>query len=451
MAERSVPYDLQAERATLGAILLDAMAVERVADWLPAEAYYLQRHAWIYEAMLACYARREPPDLTTVATELRRHPDGDATRLEVVGGIAALAELINATSDPYRIEAYARAVEATATRRRLIEAGGQIACLGYREDADLETTLDEAETTLFAVSQRRASEAGMGVDLADAAGAWWSRVERLQNGEECAGVPTGWQSLDDRLLLRRGQFHILAARPGVGKSALALALSRAVGQRGDGVDYYSLEMDRMLMQDRLYAMEAGIDADRIQRGKLSDADLRRLAEAAGRATQWPIHLVDRFQLSHLGLRGYARRRAATARPALIIVDHLGLLPSPNAENRNAALGEITRGFVHLALELDVPIVALSQLNREVEKRSSKVPGLADLRDSGNLEQDAATVTFLYRPWLYDTTQHPGRMELHNAKNRNGATGWKVDLEFEPMTMQIRSTYEGVPGYESVAA
>lgn len=449
--DRAIPHDAQAERATLGAILQDGTAIEQVADWLAPEMFYFERHAWVYEAMLACYARREPPDLTTTAAELRRCADGERTRLEVIGGIGELMGLVNATSEPYRVESYARIVERTAVLRRLIETGGQIAAMGYDEQGDLDETLDRAEQALFAVSRRREGAAALGVDLADAAGAWWARVERLQSGEEVAGIASGWRDLDDRLLLRRGQFHIIAARPGVGKSALALALARNVARAGDGVDYYSLEMDRMLMQDRLYAMEAGIDADRIQRGRLSDRDLRLLSEAAGRATQWPIHVVDRFQLSHLGLRGYARRRAARASPAVLIIDHIGLLPSPKAENRNVALGEITRGFVHLALELDVVVIALSQLNREVEKRASKVPTLADLRDSGNLEQDAASVTFLHRPALSDPKADAGLMELHNAKNRNGRTGWKVELRFDPATMQLVSGYEEVPGYDSAYA
>lgn len=440
-----IPSDIAAERATLGCVLLDGQALDQVADWLTPEQFYLEKHALVYAAMLACYGRSEPPDVTTVAGELRRQG-----QLDLVGGLGALMGLLNEASEPYRIAHYGQAVERAATLRRLIEAGGQIAALGYDESRDLDEALDEAERSLFAVSQRRERAADLGVDLAAAAGAWWQRVERLQSGDEESGVPTGWSTLDDLLLLRRGQFHLFAARPGVGKSALALALARNVAERGEGVDIYSLEMERNLLQDRLYAMESGVSADRIQRGKLSDGDLRALAVAAGKASQWPIHLIDRFQLSHLGLRGYARRRQARAKPAMLIIDHIGLLPSPRAENRNNALGEITRGFVSLALELDVVIIGLSQLNREVEKRSSKVPTLADLRDSGNLEQDAATVTFLHRPWLADKTSPQGLMELHNGKNRNGASGWAIEMHFDPATMRLASTYQEVPGYDYAA-
>lgn len=443
--ERTVPNAIQAERAALGCILFDGSTLEQCAHELEPEQFYLEKHALIYQAAMACIGRREPADPTTVAAELSRHG-----QLELVGGLGYLLELVGGATDPYRLPYYAGHIERTATLRRLIEAGGKIAAMGYDEAEDIESTLDKAEAELFTVSQRREGASALGVDLSDAAGPWWARVERLQTGEDEAGVQTGWAELDEKLLLRRGQFHILAARPGVGKSALALALARNVAARGDAVDIYSLEMERMLMQDRLYAMEAGVDVNRIQRGRLTDQDMRALGDATGRASQWPIHIVDRFQLSHLGLRGYARRRHARARPPLIIVDHIGLLPSPKAENRNQALGEITRGFVHLALELDAVVIALSQLNREVEKRASKVPGLSDLRDSGNLEQDAASVTFLHRPWLYDKREPRGLLELHNGKHRNGDSGWKVDLTFDPATMRLQDTYQEVEGYDYAA-
>lgn len=447
--DRAVPYDLQAERATLGSILQDGAALEQVDGWLSEEYFYYERHAWIYDAIVACASRREPPDPTTVAAELRRRADGPDTRLEAIGGLGYLLGLVNATDDPYRVEHYARIVERTAVLRRLIETGGKISALGYDEAGDLDETLDRAEAELFAVSQRRESQGALGVDLADAAGSWWQRIERLQKGEEDAGVATGWREIDDRVLLRRGQFHLIAARPGIGKTTLALALTRNVARRGEGVDYYSLEMSRDIMQDWLYGMEAGVDADRIQRGRLNSDELRSLAEATGRAAQWPIHLVDRFQLSHLGLRGYARRRQAKAKPSLLIIDHIGLLSTQKkAENRNIELGEITRGLVNLALELDVAIVALSQLNRDIEKRATKIPTLADLRDSGNLEQDAATVLFLHRPAAYGGDEPTGLVQVHCGKNRNrGGVGWTIPLEFDPLTMYQRSNYQGAEGYD----
>jgi replicative DNA helicase len=453
--ERSVPADTQAERAALGCVLQDGATVEQVADWLPPEYFYLEKHAYVYEAMLACYARREPPDITTVAAELRRHtfelPTGDVSRLDAVGGIAFLMDLTTATDQPYRIEHYARTVERTAVLRRLIESGGKIAALGYEESRELDETLDKAEQELFSVSQRRAAQGALGVDLADAVGEWWARVERLQSGEEEPGISTGWRDLDERLMLRRGQFHVIAARPGVGKSTTALAMLRSMARLGRKVDYYSLEMERMLIQDWLYGMEAGVNADHIQRGRLSPRELSALAAGAGRASQWPIHIVDKFQLSHLGLRGYARRRHARAKPDVLFVDHLGLIASPpSSESRHLAIGEITRGFVNLALELDVAIIALCQLNREVEKRASKVPTLSDLRESGRIEEDAATVLFLHRPGSYDPEATPGLTEIHCAKNRNrGGIGWKVTMQFDPVTLAPAEPtgYQEAPGYD----
>lgn len=443
-AARAVPYDLPAERAVLACILADGEQMVGVADWLDPSWFYLEKHEAVYVAARAIFQRRELVTLPALAAELRRHD-----RLDAVGGISFLGELGGDPVAPTLIADYARPIEEAATRRALIEAGGSISALGYDETVDLEATLDRAEAELFAVSQRRQRDAEAGADLADAVGAWWERVTRLQDGDEQAGIATGWHDLDEKLLLRRAQTHIFAARPGVGKSVLALALARGLAQRGLGVDYYSLEMDRNLLQDRLYAQEAGISADLIQRGRLSQGQLADLATAAGRAAEWRIHICDKFALTSLGFRAYARRRHATARPDLLIVDHIGLLTPPKAENRNVAVGEISRGFVHLARELDVPIILLSQLNREVEGRAVKVPQLADLRDSGSLEQDAASVTFLHRPGLYDRSADIGTMELHNAKNRNGPTAWRVELRFEPTTMRLLNAapnYREVEGY-----
>lgn len=441
---RPVPYDLPAERAILACLLNDGEQLATVADWLDPGWFYLEKHAAIYIAARALYQRREPVTLPLVAAELRRHD-----RLAAAGGLSFLAEVAADLVTPSLIADYARLVEQTAVRRALIEAGGGISALGYDESDDLETTLDRAESALFAVSQRRQRDAEAGADLADAVGAWWERVTRLQAGDEEAGIPIGWPDLDARMLLSRGQTHIFAARPGVGKSLLALAITRQLGRRGLGVDYYSLEMDRALLQDRLYAMESGADPDAIQRGRLSPSQLTALADAAGRAASWRVHICDRFALSGLGLRAYARRRHATSRPDLLIVDHVGLLTPPRAENRNVAVAELSRGFVHLARELDVPIVLLSQLNREVEGRAVKVPQLSDLRDSGALEQDAATVTFLHRPGLYDKTVNLSHLELHNAKHRNGTTAWRVDLTILFPSLRVESAesrYQEAPGY-----
>jgi replicative DNA helicase len=272
----------------------------------------------------------------------------------------------------------------------------------------------------------------------------------LQAGEASPGVATGWPDVDRHLILDPAMLHIWAARPGVGKSALALALARNLAQRGEPVEYYSLEMKRGALVSRLIAMESGIDGDKLRRGLVSQDELSLAAECAGRIAEWPIHIVDRFDLSTIGLRAYARRRHAHQPAALLVVDHLGLLVPPRAENRNVAVGEITRGLVHLAGELGTPVLALSQLNRDIERRATKVPSLADLRDSGNIEQDAATVTFLHRPELYDdATAHRGVMELHTAKNRNGSLG-VATLQFDAATMRIctAEAYRTPPGYEA---
>lgn len=444
MIERSVPFDLQAERATLGSILLERDALVAVADWLSPQDFYLEKHALVYTAMCACLARREPPDLATVAIELRR-----TERLDLVGGSSFLADVATEVPAAVHIEYYARTVERTATLRRLIMCGGDIAALGYDESRDIEETLDQAESALFRVTQRRQRSDVDGADVSVAISDWWQHISRMQDGDISPGLLTGWGDLDRVLLLEPAMLHVLAARPGVGKSAVALALARNVAQAGERVLYFSLEMKRLALLNRMAAMESGVDADRLRRGTLSDWELRALSEAAGRIGEWPIHICDRFALTATGLRGYARRQQAQRPISLIIADHLGLLVPPKAENRNVAVSDLSRGLVHLAGELGVPILALSQLNRETERRASHVPMLSDLRDSGAVEQDAASVTFLYRPAMYDDQADPGLMEFHIAKQRNGVLA-VVPMRFDPRTMAVRtppSAYKALEGYD----
>lgn len=430
MDARTVPYDLQAERATLGAILLDATMVERVADWLPPAAFYLEKHDWIYGAMLACYARREPPDLTTVAAELRRRdeatPGGQtSSRLDLVGGIAELMDLTQATSEPYRVEHYARIVERTAVLRRLIEAGGEIAALGFDATREVRDTLDAAEERLHAVTREQAGDGFVSI-----AAAVQSRAQQygdVLDGETPPGIDTGIRSLDDLLGgLKPGQLIAIGARPGVGKTALLLSMARHQAKRlGRHVAIFSLEMSREELVDRLVAMETGYDLAAIRNHRVRGPQAEGpLFAAYGTVGAWSISIDDTPGVGISVLRARARALHRRSPLACLFVDYLQLIGwGANDRNENEALTVISKGLKALARELDIPVVTLAQLNRNVEGRSSHVPTLADFRGSGSVEQDADVVIFPYRDELYDgESQKSGTAELHIAKQRNGPRG-----------------------------
>lgn len=423
-----VPFDLQAERATLGAILQDAGMVERVADWLAASHFYLEKHGLIYEAILACYARREPPDLTTVAAELRRHEWGEQTRLDVIGGLGYLMELTTATDEPYRVEHYARAVERTAVLRRLIETGGKIAAMGYQEGDDLAATLDRAERELQAVTRHVVGEG-----FAPIASAVASRAQQygaVLDGEAPPGIDTGIRTLDALIGgFKPGQLVVVGARPSMGKTALLLSIARhqaRVMRRHIGV--VSLEMSREELVDRLIAMETGLNLAAIRNHRLrDDTGVGTLYSGFGIVGDWPISIDDEPSQPIATIR--ARARALHRRTPLecLYVDYLGLVGwGPNDRNENEALTVISKGLKALARELAIPVVVLAQLNRNVEGRSSHVPTLADFRGSGSIEQDADVVLFPYREEMYDgAVPKSGAAELHVAKQRNGPRGVAV--------------------------
>jgi replicative DNA helicase len=423
--ERSVPYDLQAERATLGAILLDATMVERVADWLTPSAFHLQRHDYVFGAMLACYARREPPDLTTVAAELRRHEEGASSRLEAIGGLAYLMDLTTATNEPYRVEAYARTVERTAKLRQLIEAGGEIAALGFDESSDLRDTLDAAEQRLHAVTRNHAGDGF--VSIAAAVQTRAQQYADVLDGEAPPGITTGLRSLDALLGgFKPGQLVAVGARPGVGKTALLLSIARyqakTLGQR---VGVFSLEMSREELVDRLVAMETGYDLADIRNHRVrGPAAEGPLYSAFGEVGSWPVDIDDTPGIPIATLRARARALHRRSPLGCLFVDYLQLIGwGANDRNENEALTVISKGLKALARELEIPIVTLAQLNRNVEGRSSHVPTLADFRGSGSVEQDADVVIFPYREEMHEReSAASGTAELHIAKQRNGPRG-----------------------------
>ncbi len=427
--ERNVPFDLHAERAVLGAILLERQAILVVSDGLRPDDFYLEKHAIIYTAMLACLARRVPPDLATVAAELRRQE-----QLDLVGGLSFLGELVAEVPTAVHVEYYAQAVTTPAIRRRLIQAGGTIVALGYDEQPELDVTLDQAEQTLFAVSQRQ-----RGADFVPLSTVAQEYFDQAQQRDEARLSPTGLVDLDLRLGggLRPGQFVLLAARPSLGKTGMALSIAYALGMRGQSVGVVSLEMSRSELFERLIAMHTGMGTQevgpRMRRGD------ERVVNALGDLSRMPIAIEDRAGLSVMDVRSKARRLAAVRPLDLLIVDYLQLLLGDveRAQNRNEEVSRISRQLTLLARELQCPILALSQLSREVEKRASKIPQLSDLRDSGSLEQDADIVLFIYRGDAYAEAGTPrtGMAEIVVAKQRNGSLG-TVPVRFDAPTTRF---------------
>jgi len=444
--DRPLPADTNAERALLGSILIERDAIIAVAPWMMSEYFYLERHAWIYEAMLACFNHRPsiPPDISTVADELRRRD-----RLETIGGIAYLGELSAEVPTAVHVEYYGRIVERTALLRRLIHAGGKIAVYGYDEREELETTLDKAEAELFAVSQHRTSQEF--VHIGTVINTFFEQISshNEQRGE-VVGVPTGYQDIDKLTGgLQRSDLIILAARPSVGKTSLALSLAYNVAvQAQETVGIFSLEMSREQLVQRLIAMHTGLNMQKLRTGNVRDHDLEQVIEAMGILSSVPIYIEDTAGLNIMEVRSKARRLQAQVGLDLIVVDYLQLMQARRSDNRVQEVGEISRGLKALARELNVPVIAISQLSRAVEGRVSHVPMLSDLRESGSIEQDADLVMFIYREELYDKeTDKKGIAEVHVAKHRNGPLG-VIHLRFDAMTTSFQNLerYRTPDGY-----
>lgn len=446
--DRALPSNIDAEKSVIGAILLNRTAIIAVDGWLLPEHFYLEKHAWIYDAMLTVHHRHTPPDLTTITDELRR-----CDRLEQVGGLLYLIDLANGTPNSVHIEYYGKIVEATAIQRQLITVGGKIATMGFDEREDLEHTLIKAETTLQTVTQALARTTGY-TDLAEDIDAYWAQMGDLE-AQRAAGLPTGLLDFDEVTGgLHKSDLIILAARPSVGKSALALTIAENVAChlhqiRDEGrVAIVSLEMSRGQLRDRLISMETGIDVQRLRTGHIHGHDLEAITSALGRLHGLPMTTDDTSGQTLAALAARARRLHAERPIRLLVVDYLQLLKVPGRENRQQEVGEISRGLKALARELDVPVIALSQLNRGVEGRQSKVPMLSDLRESGDLEQDADIVMFIYREELYERdTDKCGIAEIHIAKHRNGSVA-VIPLRFEAHTTKFTSLerYRSPEGY-----
>ena len=423
---RILPYNIEAEEAVLGATLIDPEAITKIAPFLRPEDFYREKHRWIYEALLNLHERDEPADELTIADELER-----MGRLSDVGGIAAIHELALKVPTALHIEHYGRIVERNAVLRRLIEAAENIARLAYENsEDDIAEIIDRAESLLFAVSQHRLT--GAMIPIQQILGEFYEQVEKLFIERHPVGLPTGFTDLD-RLLggFQPGDLIILAARPSMGKTAFSLSITENVAlQQNARVAFFSLEMSADQLVQRLVSSQTGINAQKLRVGPITEEDLQRVSMAVDTLRNTRIFIDETPAISPIELRTKARRVASEHGLDLIVVDYLQLMRGVGrTENRVQEISQISRSLKALARELRVPVLALSQLSRQVESRHDKRPMLSDLRESGSIEQDADVVMFIYRDEVYNKeTDKPNIAEIIVAKHRNGPTG-VVELRF----------------------
>ncbi len=428
-ADRLPPQNIEAEQSVLGSLLIDPDAIIRVITILRPEDFYRETHQLIYAAILDLHERRMPADLITVVDELQRRE-----QLETIGGAAYLTSLINAVPTSIHVEHYARIVERAAVLRRLIQAASQIAQLAYTSEDEVDVIIDQAEQILFEVSHRRITRSL--VPISEIVKAYYERIEFLvEHQDETLGVPTGFVDLD-RLLggLQPSDLIIIAARPGVGKTSLALSIAANAALRHNAVvALFTLEMSGEQVVQRMIASNTGIDSQRLRLGRIEDIEWDEFTRASATLSDSAIFIDDTPSPSPMEIRTKARRLAAEYDLDLIIVDYLQLMQSGRRrlENRVQEISYISRSLKALARELNVPVLALSQLSRAVEARQDKVPILSDLRESGSIEQDADVVMFIYRDEIYDeNTDRPNIADIIIAKHRNGPTA-RISLHFDP--------------------
>lgn len=431
------PQNLDAEMSLLGAVLIDEETLADISEHVTAKDFYDKRHALIYGGMMRLYERHKPVDLLTLTDELKKKDE-----LETVGGSAYLTELTNYVPTAAHAEAYAEMVAQKAVRRRLIKASAEISELGFDEDTTTQELLEKAEAELFSVSDQSLKQDVVSLDtiLTES----FDRMEELhRNKGALRGIRTGYRDLDNMTAgLQRSDLIILAARPAMGKTTLVTNLAYNVATIAkQPVLFFSLEMSKEQLVDRMLADASGVDAWNIRTGNLSDEDFSKLSEAMGEMAEAPIFIDDTPGLSVLEMRTKARRASHNAPLGLIIVDYLQLLQSNGNHNGNRVqeVSEISRGLKLIARELNVPLIALSQLSRSVESRTPPIPQLADLRESGSIEQDADIVSFIYRPGYYepDNPEYENITELIIAKHRNGPVG-KIGLYFHPERLRFMS-------------
>jgi len=424
------PQNIEVEQSLLGALLLDKNAFDKIADIVQPTDFYRDAHRHIYEAMQMLYSKQEPIDLVTISNLLE-----ERKLIEKVGGRSYLATLANIVPTSAHVIQYANITRKKATLRRLQEAATDITELSYKEESEIDELLDNAEQKLFSVSQNFLKQSF--VPINSILGETFDRIDELHKGAgKYRGVPTGYTDMDKLLGgLQKSDLLILAARPSCGKTSFALDIVRNVAIRAKvPVGVFSLEMSKEQLVDRLLCAEANVDLWKMRSGNLSDReeddDFPRIGHAMGLLSEAPIYIDDSSAVNVMEIRTKARRLKSDIGLGLIVIDYLQLMEArANVENRVQAIAEITRALKGIARELDVPVLALSQLSRAVEVNKPAIPKLSHLRESGSIEQDADIVMFIYRKAADRnyrpeelTAQEKNLAEIHIAKHRNGPTG-----------------------------
>ncbi|MFZ2720241.1 MAG: replicative DNA helicase [Minisyncoccia bacterium] len=436
---RIPPQDIEMERALLGALMINQSAIYDCADVVHVDSFYSGKHRVIYDAMITLYNKGEPIDVVTVAGKLN-----ERKQLTDIGGRAYLSEIAGTAASPGSSRHYAEAVQSKFVLRALLDAASKIGELGFQEDRDIEQVLDEAQQAIFAVSNSPMLQKFTAIkeELTEA----WERLESLQKHTGAMrGVPTGFPALDTMLSgFQKSDLVILAARPSIGKTTLALDIARQTAiQHKTPVGFFSLEMSSQQLVDRMLAAQAGVNSWKLRTGKISkDEDFQRLQDGMAELSEAPIYIDDKSSNSVLAMRSIARRMKMEKGLGLIVIDYLQLI-IPSTQGSNVSMvqqvTEISRALKGMARELDVPVLALSQLSRAVEQRGGR-PRLSDLRDSGSIEQDADVVMFIHREDMAGNrtgTERNNVAEILIEKHRNGPVG-KVDLLFDDEKTTFRS-------------
>jgi replicative DNA helicase len=441
--EKIPPQNLAAEQSVLGAVLMDKNALLRVIEILSPDSFYRDAHRFIYEAVIKLFELGEPVDSVTVSEALRN--DG---KLDAVGGSVYIADLINSVPTSANAEHYAKIVEEKSILRRLIDTGTKIVRDSFEEPDDVDALLDAAEKTIFSIALKRVREGFNRID--SVVKKVLEKIDKLyEKHETLTGIPSGFQDLDNLTAgFQNSDLIIIAARPSVGKTALALNIAQNISIKHKiPVALFSLEMSKEHLAQRILCSEAEIDQNRLNTASLPDAGWKKLTKALSKLSEAPLYIDDSAAITSMEIRAKARRLKAEHGLGLVIIDYMQLMSGrARVENRNQEMSEIARSLKTLARELEIPVIALSQLSRAVEQRPDRIPRLSDLRESGEIEQTADIVMFIHRDDYYNPGSEKGNIaEIIIAKQRNGPVG-TIELVFKK---EIAKFFSKESRYEQV--
>lgn len=439
------PQNIEAEQSVLGAILIENEAIHRITEILSPDDFYREAHRKLYNALLGLSERDEPADLITLTNELRKND-----QLDSVGGASYVTSLIDSVVTAANVEYYARIVKEKAVLRKLIETSTQIITRSYEDQGDVDELLDESERVIFQITENRVKPSFY--PIRDIVKSSFRTIEKLYERKELVtGVPSGFKELDKMTAgFQASDLIIVAGRPGMGKTAFCLNLAQyAAIEKGIPVAIFSLEMSKEQLVIRMLCCEAQVEGTRLRTGFLTESDWPRLTLAAGNLSDAPIFIDDSASMTVLEMRGKARRLNADHGLGMVVIDYLQLMKGRGrVENRQQEISEISRSLKALAKELNVPVIAVSQLSRKTEERQGMRPQLSDLRESGAIEQDADLILFIYRDEVYNRSEdnpNRGKAEVIIGKQRNGPTG-KIDLAYLDKFTAFKELYKGDGGY-----